>query len=441
LIGRSLVACAVSVLGLGSCQLIAGIGDLELSGAAGGSGAAGVAASSAGAAGEAVGAAPSFSSTAVEVGEVIAPSGQAQQTKLIYASESRRWWLFYLDAAASSSLRTKYSSDFVEWKDGASLQLAAPHGADGRNVSVAYRDVEGHDVVHLVIGQRLGAGDRRLYHARATINGAVIEFEQPQERSLVVALSPSLDPDGPVTSIGSDGHVVDLTSWVEHDGVTGDMYAIRSVSPDTGANWDGAWQDHVALEIVPFAINAHGVANMKDGQVLALWEDAVAEGRATNLRWSLGGAGPWSGPPAPVFTSPYQQSANDWAVLALTPSDVHAVRRVASGDTYEHRRFDGLGWRDGQAIPALPGKAGYGVFLAADGAEVGLFSIADDAANSVQAIRWRGDAWGSWAPVVTSAAARTYLSGCSTALDHQVGLVWTEPGKSGLRLVAALVGF
>lgn len=403
------------------CQVLAGIGDLELS-ATGRGGAAN-------------------SSVVAQVGDVIAPTGQAQQTKLIYAEGGQLWWLFYFDAAAPTQLKTRYSDDFETWQNGASFELATPDTGDGRNLSVAYANIAGFDVVHIVLSLRLASDHRRVHHVRAAISGQSIVFGELVGRSEVIALSPSLDPDGPVTAIGTDHHVADVTSWLARANVTGDSYVIRSSFADTGASWDAQWEPDTQLEIVPFAINAHGVASMADGQFLALWEDAVAEGRPSNVRWSVGGPGPWSAPPAPVFASPYQQSVNDWAVVARTPSDVHAVRRIASGDTYEHRRFDGLGWKEGQPIGLLPGRAGHGLFLASDGEDLVLATLADEEQQSVNVARWRAGAWGPWSAVIAAPAERTYLSGWSRVVDQRVALIWTEQDPGGLTIVAARVEF
>jgi hypothetical protein len=412
-------ACVLFVTATAGCQQLLKIGDLSLTGS------------------DAGGVDPVLMAS---VGNIYAPTGQAQQTKLIYATGSQRWWLFYLDAAAPTLLKTKHSTDFATWNEGQALTLAGPDRADGRNFSVAYGMIAGTDVVHIVIGQHISPTDRRLYHARATISGEAITFGATVERFVVSAESPSLDPGGPATVIGSDGHVADLTSWIEKANGTGDSYVARSASADDGSSWDGVWVPDVQLEIVKFAINAHGMVAMNAGSLLALWEDGAVEGgRVPNVRWSLGGPGTWSAPPAGVFESPQLQSVNDWAAVAHTPTDVHAVRRTATGDAYEHRRFDGLGWKTGQSIPARVGKAGQGVFLASDGQGVVLATITDDPQNTVSVIRWNENGWGAWSPVVTIQADRTYLSGWTTVVEGHVGLLWTRSVPNGLLIEGALI--
>src|SRR6476619_1441399 len=94
---RSLAACALLAMAAAGCRQILGIGDISLTGE------------------DAV--------VPVVVASVMgkAPSGQAQQTKLVYATGSQRWWLFYMDGAEPKSLKTKYSADFVTWNDGQTL--------------------------------------------------------------------------------------------------------------------------------------------------------------------------------------------------------------------------------------------------------------------------------------------------------------------------------
>lgn len=412
MVSRSFAVCVLFATATAGCRQIVGIGDLSLTGD------------------DAGGVVPVL--VASVMGDSYASSGQAQQTKLVYATGSQRWWLFYFDGAEPKSLKTKYSTDFVTWTDGQTLTLAQPHGGDGRDLSVAYANVNGTDLVHIVMSQHISPSDRRLYHARATISGAAITFGAPVERFVVSAQSPSLDPDGPATVIATDGHVADLTSWIEIANGTGNSYVARSASEDLGASWDGVWMPEVQLEIVPFAINAHGMVAMNAGSLLAFWEDGAVEGgRVPNVRWSLGGPGPWSAPPAEVFESPQLQSVNDWAAVARTPNDVHVVRRTAAGDAYEHRRFDGLGWKSEQPIPARAGKVGQGVFLASDGQGLVLATITDDPPNTVSFIRWSESGWGTWSAAVTIGADRTYLSGWATVVEGRVGLLWTEPGPGG----------
>jgi hypothetical protein len=255
---RSFAVCVLLATATAGCQQLVGIGDLSLTGDDTGS--------------DGGGAVPVVIAS---VGSVQAPSGQAQQTKIIYATGSQRWWLFYIDGAEPKLLKTKYSADFATWNDGEALTLAEPHGGDGRGISVAYATVNGNDVVHVVMSQQISLSDRRLYHARATISGTTITFGAPVERFIVSASSPSLDPDGPATAIASDGHVADLTSWIEKLNGTGDAYVVRSAAADLGTSWDGVWAPEVQLEIVRFAINAHGMVAMASGSLLALWEDAA----------------------------------------------------------------------------------------------------------------------------------------------------------------------
>ncbi len=409
--------CGIVVSTTG-CQLIAGIGDLSLTGE------------------------PAPADTArpvliASVGEgTQTPTGQAQQTKLIYATASQRWWLFYLDAAEPNLLKTKHSTDFVSWLDGTPLTLANPHGSDGSSFSVAYARISEVDVIHVVISQTVALGERRVYHARATIQGENITFGAPVERSQVTADSPSLDPDGPAVAIGSDDYVSYATSWIQMDFGSGDQYVVRSAASDTGTAWDESWAPEVQLEIVKTAVNAHALVPLADGALLALWEDADVEGTPSNVRWSLGGPGPWSAPPAPVFASPKRQSVNDWTVLARTPQEALAVRRTSDGSSFEQRRFDGLGWNDGPTIAPLASKAGHGVVLAGDGTELALATI--DIDNAVRCVRWNGDAWGQWSGAVTLPGERSYLSGWATLVDGQMALLWTEPGPGGSSIMGAL---
>src|SRR5258708_5303759 len=95
MVSRSFAVCALFATATAGCRQIVGIGDLSLTGD------------------DAGGVVPVV--VASVMGNSNAPSGQAQQTKLVYATGSQRWWLFYLDGAEPKALKTKYSADFVKW--------------------------------------------------------------------------------------------------------------------------------------------------------------------------------------------------------------------------------------------------------------------------------------------------------------------------------------
>lgn len=375
-------------------------------------------------AGTGAGAGTSLSPIVSGLDGVAAATGNAQQQHVVFAEGSGRWWLFYVDGAHPSELRTRSSSDFVTWTDGASLALPHPHAGEGRSFSADAAFIGGVDVVHLSTGHRLAATDRRRLHARATLSDDGVSFEEPVEINAVTEDHDGLDPDGAVTAITATNRVVDLSGWTVNLGGSGvgNSQAWWSAGPDQGSAGPQAWDGQQDLETVTTFVNARALAALPDGDVLALWERGD-EDTPTNVRWSRGDGSGWSSP-ASVFASA-AQDPNDWAVCVVGPA-VHAVRRTIAG-AYEHRLFDGADWSDGDAIPAGDGKVGTGVVLATDLGDVWLFAIADDAGNTVRGARWiAGAGWGEWFDVQTAPALRSWLSGSPGAGGGGLALVWTE---------------
>src|SRR5579885_1666311 len=99
-------------------------------------------------------------------------TGQGNQAHLIYATNSGRWWLFYL--SSTQTLATAYSADFVTWTAGGTLTLAHVHSSEGQNLSVCYANIGSTDVVHVAVSYESTNGSSG--HIRATISGTTITF-------------------------------------------------------------------------------------------------------------------------------------------------------------------------------------------------------------------------------------------------------------------------
>jgi hypothetical protein len=157
-----------------------------------------------------------------QTSSTIAPSGDARQQKIIYSRNTGSYWLF-LYGSPGTSLTVRSSSDLTNWVDRPSLTLPIPMDADGRDLSVAYANRNGVDVVHLVMS--LHSGDtREVHHRRALVtnDGAAFDpdvlvqrFTDPTNASKLTLVGPPTlcDPDGPSVTIADDGTVFDTTGW------------------------------------------------------------------------------------------------------------------------------------------------------------------------------------------------------------------------------------
>jgi len=131
--------------------------------------------------------------------------------------------------------------------------------------------------------------------------------------SILTSTSYPIDPDGPVTAVGSDGIVTDLSGWIdEGSGHIDDALAWRSVNPDTGSMWTNAWNAYPLLTYVPNVVNARAIASLPGGGVLALWEDGSAEPEPDpdNVQWAVWSGSAW-GSVANVFPDSTTQGVND----------------------------------------------------------------------------------------------------------------------------------
>lgn len=377
-----------------------------------------------------------------DVGNAPAATGTAQQTHLLYAKHSARWWYFFVDSAAPGTLRSRWSTDFTTWTPAERFELAAPIDAEGRNFGVAYADVGGQDVVHVAIADVVG-GVHGAYHLRARISDGKIAYGN---QTLVTSTTEFFGSatDGIVPAVATDGRVYIATGWFNQRPMKGfdttgneDVYQSSSVD-DGSANPTlsfGAGVLHFWVEqFVPTRI----LEPLGGGQMLAVFPTANLGGVDTStLSWArstdwrvetlFDGMGP-------------QQDMSDWSVCAVSSTSAHAVRRLiseGSNDTFEHLRFDSMtgAWSPGGTVPRDPGTKGTGLVLLTNGTRMLLVAIASDAANTVRASRWDGNAWSAWFSLAASAQKRKFLSGTGCASRAHAAITWTEGAAAPYRVV------
>ena len=366
-------------------------------------------------------------------GNIPAATGTAQQQHLIFATHSNRWWYFTMDSADANVLKTRWSSDFASWNDGASLTLAQKSDGEGRNFGVAYADIAGKDVVHLALSHSLATPAPGIYHARATINQASIVFEPETVVNTPDYWLTQANPDGPVAAIGTDGTVYVATGWANQKqfhgtDTTGNMDVYQSTTKDDGTS-AGPLTNYVIHSWVPQFVNNRALVALGAGQMLAVWPTADVGGPDTsNLSWAVSTSA--SVTHADLFTGTgAAQDMNDWSVCGVSPTAVHAVRRVHAGgeNTFEHLRFDvaSATWSTGGAIPQSPGASGTGVVLLTNGTKLLLFALGA-AYTDLRYTRWDGNAWSAWLTLFSGSARRTFLSGTGCASQTHTAITWSE---------------
>jgi hypothetical protein len=338
----------------------------------------------------------------------------------VYAAGSAEWWLFYDDTLDPTKLKTRYSADFVTWQDGGSMILPMQHAGDGRDLSVAYKSLGGHDVVHIT----QGCANHNRYHIKAVITPGSIAFGLPK----LMNQGNGEDPDGSATVVLDNGQVLDSSGWLQTPPNPpigpcgyGDVVMFESTANDTGlTSFDSMTWNTRTIWCVATIIGARQLLS-KDGWAFQLFEDGETNPPTNVVFQPRDLSGTWlpfeppAGPevrPTVVF-QPYSFDINDF-VGALAASQLHVVRRSGpTGGTYEHRIYD-LGtmrWADGPSMPSEVGKAGSGLFLTAYGQGLALFAIQGDAANTIRYTLWNGVAWSPWATLVGAPATRYYIAG------------------------------
>ena len=131
---------------------------------------------------------------------------------------------------------------------------------------------------------------------------------------------------------------------------------------------------------------------------------------------------------------------NDWAVVPVTTSVIHAFRAKANGSGVDGATYNVAAntWSAIAVPPPAFGagqafKAGAGLFGATDGANVWLFFVNTGAANAIVYSRYDGTSWSAWAAVPGTDSGhmfRNHLAGYPRAGSNQIGLIWMEGAVS-----------
>jgi hypothetical protein len=402
-------------------------------------------------------------------------SGNAQQQHLVFATNSQRWWFFYIDADPTK-LKARWSIDFVTWTDDAALTLPIGHGGEGRDFSVAYKNIGGHDVIHAATALH-DAPVRQVWDTRATITGPTITWEAPSlvhdyddldniDGGLTEAGSQAdygCDPDGVGVAIGASGRVYIATSWVTVPGCCYcDSNFGTSLNVDDGTTWDAGFQSPLFHITVPGTTSARQVLALSTGEMIGGWEVADND-PPSDVAWGGTAGGAWNPNdsddmsfwvfPQPQYASyPQVQEKNDWSFCRIDDNDIHAVHRkyVLLGDgsvtpvnsVFEHYRFDGAGWTFQSALADDPGIPASGVTLVTNGTSLLVAAIAQDDYNSIRYATWNGTSWSAWSSLVgadAGAATRAFVSGTNCADPEHPAILWTEGAGAPYQVIGVPV--
>ena len=369
----------------------------------------------------------------VSAGTVVTATGQAMQNHLIYAVNSARWWLFFIDSGSTTSLQTRYSSDLITWSAGASKTLNQAHNSEARNFAVAYKNISSNDVIHIHLTYDPTSSSHYNYHMRATISGTTITFEA--ENAIEANdTTTSVTVQGPNLAYNSANRVHAGDMMVGN----GDPHEYRSTNVDNGSSWTSGFDAYNNLDSVLQFTGNRAFFDLGSTNMLHVWDNAAQNPNFTNVRWSKY-TGTWSAA-ASIRGSDLgtSQQKNDFGSVARTTSDIHCVMRTAS-NTYEHFTFNGTSWSTGQSITNQTSKAGAGLFMTTDGTNVWLFIIDSDSPNTVRYCSWNGT-WSSWTALESTTQTRSYVSGYQSAVNGTIAVIYNQVNGSNFDIYTTSIG-
>jgi hypothetical protein len=396
--------------------------------------------------------APVESSTPVDAGPVMVASaggklfstGFGYQSHVVYAENDGRFWFFYVDDT-SGVIKTLASPDFVTWAGESPIPIGGATLADGNNFSVAYANLGGTDVVHLVANTTPNGGGFNTVDIRATIAGGMIRAALPE--SVPNANQGGGCPqDGPQVLVLPDGHLYDVTAWVPHPSTGCDTNIFVSTNVDTGGTtFNPAFLQVGYFVSVPTFAFAHDLLSLPDaGLLMALWPDDDNSAVTTfdSIGWALSTSFMASGVDASSGTvlnaaaeifygAGGVASYDDWTACRLADNDVHVVRHVTvspatAAEMFQEQVYDGNTWLQGGIPPMFESVSNTGVVLLSDANPAhGMLLVALGADNSVRISKWtKTGGWVELAPIAGTAQRQSLAgTGCGS---KRPAVVWTE---------------
>ncbi len=377
---------------------------------------------------------------AVSTGSVATATGLPQQTHVFFVPSSGLWWLFYIDDDAMH-LKAVSSSDFCTWSNPTSIALPATNAGEGRNFSLAYKNIDNTDVVHITVSHRVSDLVGTRSHGRVTLMNSMLVAPAAPSQVASIAFDAGamqmLPPfDGTVTGIDGQGYVTDFSGWTIEamNGQWGDSDAWRSTSPDTGlAGWAGGFAPFKTIGGARSVSNARHVEPFGTQGLLALWSFLPTDGTTNGIYASLSDAGSWPAVPTQLLADAGSEDAGEWTFYKESDTKAHLVRRASAG-SLDYLQFDGSGFASSASPPTLTGASG--VFLAGSASGLLLYSIASD--GTIMKTRYDGSAWSAWQAFVQgTGATRQHLAGYASG--GRAALLWMEGTGTSYGIVGTLL--
>jgi hypothetical protein len=403
-------------------------------------------------------------------------TGYGYQLHTIFAKHDGEYWFFYVDDTPEV-IQTMVSRDLAHWESGGTIALAPGYSvADGYGFSVAYADLGGTDVVHIVANSVTSPDSAEAYttfHIRATIHAGKITSSDPFPLPDTAAVDHpgwtggSTCPEaGPATIVQANGYVWDVTAWTGHLLSTCDTNIYLSPAPDTGTTWSAAPFNHDGyFDSVPSYNWSHTLIDIPDANlILALWtdEDQTSWKEFDSIDWAFsssfdGGGGPNSTPVLPDASAELfagtmaHASYDDWTACRIADGSIHVVRHVTDPSSentavalFEEETLPvGATWQATAFPPmTLTSYSNTGVVLLSDANPAdGLLMGVIGTDNAVNIFKRTVGGWSaSPVAVIPGSVARHSLAGSGCLSAHPV-VFWTEGAQAPFTVMSMDVSY
>jgi Bacterial Ig domain/PASTA domain len=407
----------------------------------------------------------------VPIGDLLAgtfkdATGHSAQSHLVYAANSRVWWLFTLTSNADTqggsthvvkSFRSSgpdlTTATWTAGADSPALAAGSPNQSlgGGRSLGIAYLNNNPTDVIHADVSMAFDGQDGRTGHVRAVVTGTSITWS-----------SWNVFDEGAATWTLPRGNTIGVSSgkFIHTGGPIlqqeVDTNARKSNNADTGSTWTSGFSAPAVIDgSMANQNNALAFAPLASNVMLAVYDNGQGtEPNLTNLRYERSNAnGTWSGivvgsqigGDGNVFSTNATINQNDWALVSVSTTEIYVFRRKSNGSGVDAASYNSAANTWSAMSPAPPSfgagqsfKAGAGLFGATDGNNVWVCVINTDVSNSILCARFDGTAWTPWSAVPGTDIGtqnRNYISGFPRVGNNKVGLIWTE-GSSLFDIVA-----
>ncbi len=371
-----------------------------------------------------------------QIGNSPHATGHGTQTHIFYAENTARWWAFFF--YDTGSIYTASSTDGRIWEAGPGASLAHNSGLEGRNLSVSYKNISSHDVVHISLSYMQTNAYTTVWRAELVDKNTITFGTETQIDTMWTgAIGTTYDGNTVVFDSTNKTHV--MAGYDNTDPCNVGSWEFPNA--DTGTAWTiGSPTNHSLYTAAHQVASRFSAADAySSGYVFTVQDNGNASPGWTNLKSCIWNTSAWQ-TVYDVYSSPLGSNAdpNDWGCCMLDSTHALIVRRNRTPELDYTKCTITSGTSESWSSPAtmptgytVP-ASGAGIAMIPDGSGGAYCCIIDGGSEKyIKYIHYDGSSWGGdWTTLVSSSATRNNISATPAFHGTTAVLAWTDGSGS-----------